>query len=124
MVGKSTFGRSLTGSWPYAITPKIRTAAMSSVVMTGRRMKSAGFMTRRCGWISTRAPGTRRSCPSVTTRSPAFSRSSMTTSRARRRPTLTAPRLHGEVGLHDEHVGALLSGLHGLGRDDHRAARW
>jgi hypothetical protein len=40
MVGKSTLGRSLTGSFWYAITPKMTMAAMSSVVRTGRRMKS------------------------------------------------------------------------------------
>jgi hypothetical protein len=41
MVGKSTFGRSLTGSCRYAMTPNMRMASMTSVVMTGRRMKSA-----------------------------------------------------------------------------------
>jgi hypothetical protein len=45
MVGKSTFGRSLTGSRRYAITPKITMAAISSVVRTGRRMYSSGFTT-------------------------------------------------------------------------------
>src|SRR5204863_9343441 len=39
IVGKSTFGKSLTGSWRYAITPKRRMAIMINVVMTGRRMK-------------------------------------------------------------------------------------
>ena len=39
MVGKSTFGRSLTGSFWYAITPNSTMAAISSVVRTGRRMK-------------------------------------------------------------------------------------
>src|SRR3954469_1838794 len=38
MVGKSTFGRSLTGSNRYAKIPKIRIAAMTSVVMMGRLM--------------------------------------------------------------------------------------
>src|SRR3954464_365249 len=37
IVGKSTFGRAETGSSRYAMTPKIRTPAMISVVMTGRR---------------------------------------------------------------------------------------
>src|SRR6187551_3581065 len=41
MVGKSTFGRSETGSRRYAMTPKIRMPAMTSVVVTGRRMKSS-----------------------------------------------------------------------------------
>ena len=47
---------------------------MTSVVVTGRRMKSSEmFMTRfpSDGLISTFAPGASRSCPSVTTRSPA-----------------------------------------------------
>ncbi len=46
MVGKSTLGRSFTGSLPYAMIPKMSIAAMSSVVSTGRRMKSAGLMRR------------------------------------------------------------------------------
>jgi hypothetical protein len=45
MVGKSTLGRSLTGSRRYAISPKMTMAAISSVVRTGRRMKSSGFTT-------------------------------------------------------------------------------
>src|SRR5690349_4513671 len=39
MVGKSMFGRSLTGSRRYAMMPKTRMPAISSVVITGRRMK-------------------------------------------------------------------------------------
>jgi len=39
IVGKSTLGRSLTGSSRKAITPKMRMAAMIRVVMTGRSMK-------------------------------------------------------------------------------------
>src|SRR3982750_1914403 len=39
-VGKSTFGRSLTGSCRYATIPKTRMPIMTSVVMTGRLMKS------------------------------------------------------------------------------------
>src|SRR5438552_18078208 len=39
ITGKSTLGRSLAGSWRYASVPKMRRPAMSSVVMTGRRMK-------------------------------------------------------------------------------------
>src|SRR5665213_4246959 len=35
MVGKSTFGNSLTGSVAYPKAPKISSAAISSVVMTG-----------------------------------------------------------------------------------------
>src|SRR5512138_1547499 len=38
MVGKSTFGRSLTGSRSYDIRPKNKIPAMTIVVMTGRRM--------------------------------------------------------------------------------------
>jgi hypothetical protein len=46
MVGKSTFGRSLTGSVRYATIPKTTIPSMTSVVMTGRRMKSSVmFMT-------------------------------------------------------------------------------
>ena len=41
MVGKSTVGRSLTGSARYATRPKIRMPTMTSVVMTGRRMNSS-----------------------------------------------------------------------------------
>src|ERR1019366_1957252 len=40
IVGKSTFGRSLTGSWLRATMPKTRIPVMTSVVMTGRLMKS------------------------------------------------------------------------------------
>ena len=46
MVGKSTLGRSFTGSSRYAIAPNSRIASEHSVVITGRRMKiSAIFMT-------------------------------------------------------------------------------
>src|SRR3989442_10166666 len=38
IVGKSTLGRSLTGSSRYAMMPKMRIAAISSVVRTGRLM--------------------------------------------------------------------------------------
>ena len=41
MVGKSTLGSSLTGSVKYPNTPKITSAAITSVVITGRRMKGA-----------------------------------------------------------------------------------
>jgi hypothetical protein len=46
-VGKSTAGRSLTGSDRYPITPKMTIASCSSVVATGRRMKTA----EGCTWI-------------------------------------------------------------------------
>src|SRR6185437_123733 len=39
-VGKSTFGRSLTGNCRYATMPKTRMPIMTSVVMTGRLMNS------------------------------------------------------------------------------------
>src|ERR1700742_609569 len=39
-VGKSTFGRSLTGSCRYATIPKTRMPIMTRVVMTGRLMNS------------------------------------------------------------------------------------
>src|SRR5258705_13116588 len=38
IVGKSTFGRSLTGSRRYAINPNMRIPNITSVVATGRRM--------------------------------------------------------------------------------------
>src|SRR3954469_24187229 len=47
IVGKSTFGKSLTGSDRYAVIPKTKNAIITSVVMIGRRMKiSAIFMNR------------------------------------------------------------------------------
>ncbi len=46
MVGKSTVGRSLTGSCRYDIVPKTMIPSMISAVVTGRLMKSAAmFMT-------------------------------------------------------------------------------
>ncbi len=76
MVGKSTVGRSLTGSSRYDITPNTMMPSMISVVVTGRLMKSAErFMaspSRRSPVLTlTRLPGTSRSWPSVTTVSPA-----------------------------------------------------
>src|SRR5204863_320821 len=41
IVGKSTFGRLLTGKRRYAITPNMRMPSMTSVVMTGRLMNSS-----------------------------------------------------------------------------------
>src|SRR6476646_7040488 len=46
MVGKSTLGRSLTGNRRYANTPKIRIAAMISVVVMGRRINNCVFILR------------------------------------------------------------------------------
>jgi hypothetical protein len=43
MVGKSTFGRSLTGSSLYAIIPNKRIAVMMRVVMTGLRIKGSAI---------------------------------------------------------------------------------
>src|SRR5215510_9389424 len=67
MVGKSTFGRSLTGRKRYAIRPKTTMPAMISVVMTGRRMNSSGFTWwhSQCWWRSWywRSRGSRRSAP-------------------------------------------------------------
>ena len=45
IVGKSTFGRSDTGRSRYPMIPKTRIAVMTSVVMTGRRTKSADRFT-------------------------------------------------------------------------------
>ena len=39
MVGKSTFGRSLTGKAEYPASPKSTMPDITSVVITGRRMK-------------------------------------------------------------------------------------
>ena len=44
MVGKSTLGRSLTGSSRKPMMPKRRIAAINSVVRTGRRMKRSVLM--------------------------------------------------------------------------------
>ncbi len=46
MIGKSTFGRSLTGSSRKPMMPKSRIAAISSVVVTGRRMENSGRFIR------------------------------------------------------------------------------
>jgi hypothetical protein len=43
IVGKSTFGRSLTGRSLYAAIPKTSIDSMTSVVMIGRRMESSGM---------------------------------------------------------------------------------
>src|SRR5262249_62281804 len=40
IVGKSTFGRSLTGNCRYATIPKTKMPIMTSVVMTGRLMNN------------------------------------------------------------------------------------
>ncbi len=89
MVGKSTFGRSLTGSSRYAMTPKMTIASMISVVVTGRLMKRDGEIHGCHLWLPvftlTRLPAIRRSWPSVTTVSPAFSPVLMTVSVGRRR---------------------------------------
>src|SRR3990170_5891536 len=46
MVGKSTVGKSLTGNALYPMAPKMRIPSITSVVVTGRRMKSQEmFMT-------------------------------------------------------------------------------
>ena len=60
MVGKSTAGRSETGSFWYAASPKATKLAMTSVVMTGRRMKGADrFIARRPSRASSRPRGPR-----------------------------------------------------------------
>src|SRR6266516_7358521 len=41
IVGKSTVGRSLTGSRRYAVMPKTTRPTMNSTVVTGRRMNSS-----------------------------------------------------------------------------------
>src|SRR5512142_1309540 len=47
-VGKSTFGRSLTGSIRYAMMPKSRIADMTSVVMTGLFIKGSDICIELC----------------------------------------------------------------------------
>src|SRR6266704_388908 len=47
IVGKSTFGRSLTGSSRYAISPNMRMPNITSVVATGRRINSPEMLTSR-----------------------------------------------------------------------------
>ena len=77
MVGKSTVGRSLTGSSRYDITPNTVMPSMMSVVVIGRLMKSAAkfmiaaFAALGAALMLTRLPGTSRRWPSVTTVSPA-----------------------------------------------------
>ena len=73
MVGKSTLGRSLTGSPLYATTPKRKSPSITSVVITGRLMNSSLMI-----------------CPSVTTVSPGCRPFSITASRGSVRETVTA----------------------------------
>src|SRR3989475_6584544 len=47
IVGKSTFGRSLTGSSRYAIIPNMRMPSITSVVATGLRINSPEMLTSR-----------------------------------------------------------------------------
>src|SRR5665213_1197985 len=49
IVGKSTFGKSLTASCRYDTMPKTRMAIMTSVVMTGRLMNSVVKFTENSG---------------------------------------------------------------------------
>ena len=130
--GKSTVGRSLTGSSRYDITPKTTMPSMIRVVVIGRLMKRAArFMTSTFGAARppltlTRLPGTSRSWPSVTTVSPR--RDALADDRSRR-PAVTRdrdrPHLHGLIGFDDEHVLALRTGLHGTRRHDDRVRiRW
>src|ERR1051325_2689624 len=106
MVGKSTVGRSLPGSWRYAMMQNKTMASMTSVVMTGRRMKMEEMFIANpvvsyrlsvggaavvstdnrqlttdnsSHFTSTLLFGVSRSWPSVTTVSPAVTPWSMTT---------------------------------------------
>src|SRR6266480_1079338 len=47
IVGKSTLGRSLTGSSRYDISPNMRIPSITNVVATGRRMNSPEILTAR-----------------------------------------------------------------------------
>ena len=78
--GREVDGRQVadTGSCRYAIAPNTRMPSMSSVVVTGRLMKSCGEVhgatfAASSALMLTRLPGTSRSWPSVTTVSPGFS---------------------------------------------------
>src|SRR3989440_8816007 len=126
IVGKSTFGRSLTGSFWYAITPKIRMAAISSVVRTGRRMKSSVFTTgsRRLRRLDLHARARNQAQLAVGDDALAGGEP-LGDDRLGGQPAteLHGPRLHGEVRLHHEHVRALLAGLDGLRRHHHRRLR-
>ena len=125
MVGKSTVGRSLTGSSWYDITPNTVMPSMMSVVVIGRLMKSAAkFMippwrARRRAAL-TRLPGTSRRWPSVTTVSPAARPSLITVSAPATRATVDRPQLHGLIRLDEVDVGAVRAGLHGQRRHDDR----
>src|SRR5262249_58553830 len=117
IVGKSTFGRSLTGSFWYAMTPKMSTAAISSVVRTGRRMNSSVFTTRsrrllrldlhaRAGHEQQLAVG-----HDALAGGPAIGDDRV----VRHTPAeLDRARLHRGIRLHHEHVRSLLTGLHRL----------
>ena len=56
MVGKSTLGSWLTGSRRNPATPKITIAAMTSMVMTGRRTNSSEMFTDFRSWASRSRP--------------------------------------------------------------------
>ena len=60
IVGKSTFGSSLIGSWKKPSTPKITSAAMISVVMTGFRMNWREIF---MALLARRLSRWRRACP-------------------------------------------------------------
>jgi hypothetical protein len=62
MVGKSTLGRSLTGSSRYESAPKSNTPSITSVVATGRRMNGSemftgsSFVIRDLSWVARFSP--------------------------------------------------------------------
>src|SRR5438309_1654392 len=61
IVGKSTFGRSLTGSFRYAMMPNMRNESMTSAVMTGRRMKVSAMFIFLSGFAALSVVGCRLS---------------------------------------------------------------
>ena len=94
MVGKSTVGRSLTGSSWYDITPNTVMPSMMSVVVIGRLDEERGEV-HDVGFAASapltlmRLPGTSRRWPSVTTVSPGARPSLITVSLPAARATST-----------------------------------
>src|ERR671923_1225582 len=104
------------------MTPKIRTAAISSVVRTGRRMKSSVFTTRsRRLRLDLHARAGHE--PQLAVGDDSLARGeALRDDRLGGQPAteLQRSRLHGQIRLHHEDVWSLLARLHGLRRDDDR----
>ena len=93
MVGKSTFGSAETGSRRKPNTPNAMIEAVSSVVMTGRRIQSSESVIDQAPALGARAaigvPSDNSNWPSVTTSSPPASPVAMTDIPRKVRLTLT-----------------------------------